>query len=296
MHDGMTGTYTLDKLVVLMRVDGASLQRLLRQLGNGACCDYGVIAKDWFSSRIGMYKQNFTIELDKGISYYLGVQKWDDPPSEYNVNIKLEFNPAKVGCYPEFTAFYNQLIMIARHVDFSRFDVAIDLPVDRQYVQMRKDQRRYLHYLYSLVNRTEYLGLRSEHGNVKVYNKALEQGIDGDLTRVEITLDYDRVTWAEFQRVFPYVYFLGEATPPSKINGTDYVLFLACMDDINRLSYLDHRKRKKIEQLLEAAAQVLIPDEIQFKSILHEIRTFGKGIEPVVFEELESGEGFPEEE
>lgn len=297
MHDGMTGTYTLDKLVVLMRVDAAQLQTLILRVGAGARKDYGLLARQWFSTKVGTYKHNYIIEIDKGVSYYIGIQRWDDAPNEYRVNLKLEFNPAKVSGYSEFLAVYNDLLMMAYHVDFGRYDIAIDIPIPRDRVQLRKDQRRYLDYCYSASNRTEYLGQRSDHGHVKVYNKALEQGVEGDLTRVEITLDYERSTWAEFVRVFPDVYYFDRDLEQSAdVGGSDYVLMLACADDINRLSYIPIKRRKKIGQLLKQAALNLLPDEVQFKTILHEIRTFGKSIRPNLFEELESGEGFPKED
>ena len=289
----MTGTYTLDKLVVMMRIDGAGLQGLLRRLSGGASRDYGVIAKDWFSTRVGGYKYNYSIELDKGVSYYLGVQRWNDAPSEYRVNIKLEFNPAKVGKYLEFNAFYNELLLLAHRVDFGRFDVAIDIPISRECVQLRKDQRRYLDYFYSKSNRTEYLGLRSEHGNVKVYNKALELGVPDSLTRVEITLDYELASWFEFKRIFPDVFYFDSVPAVDSVGGTDYVLLLACMDDINRLSFIPVKRRKKIEQLLQAAAQTLEPDEVQFRFILHDILGFGKGMVSESFVNLESDAGAP---
>ena len=48
---------------------------------------------------------------------------------------------------------------------------------------------------------TEYLGVRSSHGQVKLYNKALERGLESDLTRLEITVDYERCSWGEFKRL-----------------------------------------------------------------------------------------------
>ena len=273
----MIGTYSLDKLVVLMRVEAGGLQRLLHSFDSGHRDDYGVISRQWFSARVGCYKQNFTIALDNDNTYYLGVQKWDDAPNEYRVNIKLEFNPNKVSGCTAFNSFYDRLLAICFWVEFGRFDIAIDIPVAREHVQLRKDQRRYLDYNYSKSNRTEYLGQRSEHGQVKVYNKAMEQGLMRDLTRVEITLDYDKASWAEFKRIFPHVFYLDPAAVGEGSAGTDYVLLLACMDDVNRLSYLPYRNRKKIERLLREAAQVLESDEIQFKTILHDILTFGKG-------------------
>ena len=66
---------------------------------------------------------------------------------------------------------------------------------------------------------TEYLGVRSSHGQVKLYNKALERGLESDLTRLEITVDYERCSWGEFQRLFPVVLDNGSQLPDD-LTGT----------------------------------------------------------------------------
>ena len=70
--------------------------------------------------------------------------------------------------------------------------MAIDIPVARSRLRLVKDQRKYTLMKYSNENMTEYLGVRSSHGQVKLYNKALERGLESDLTRLEITVDYER--------------------------------------------------------------------------------------------------------
>lgn len=280
----MTGTYTLDKLVVLMRCRASTISALCSCISSGASDRYGTCLKDWFSGKVGSYKYNYTLGAE-GESWYLGVMRWDDRPSSYWCNIKVEFNPAKVSDLPAFTAFYDRLISCAKYLDFQRFDVAIDLPVARERVQLRKDQRRYSEVCYSPPNRTQYLGLRSSHGYIKVYNKALESGLSGDLTRVEITVDYAQSSWAEFRRIFPEVYIISGT--PTQVTGTDYVLLLACLDDINRLSLLGKDKRKKIEQLLREAAPVLEADEINYKSILQDILAYGKTVPMETWTEIE---------
>ncbi len=53
------------------------------------------------------------------------------------------------------------------------------------------------------------------------------------------------------------------------------------------MSLLAWKKRKKITSLLEASSLSLAPDEINYRSIVHEILTYGKGIPVEKFEELE---------
>ena len=107
--------------------------------------------------------------------------------------------------------------------------MAIDIPVARSRLRLVKDQRKYTLMKYSNENMTEYLGVRSSHGQVKLYNKALERGLESDLTRLEITVDYERRSWGEFRRLFPVVLDNGSQLPDD-LNGTDYVLCKACLE------------------------------------------------------------------
>ena len=142
-----------------------------------------------------------------------------------------------------------------------------------------KDQRKYTLMKYSNENMTEYLGVRSSHGNVKLYNKALERGLESDLTRLEITVDYERCSWGEFRRLFPVVLDNGSQLPDD-LNGTDYVLCMACLEHPEYLQALPFRRRKKIEQLLATTAQNVQPDELSYKDILAQILYYGKDIKP----------------
>ena len=142
-----------------------------------------------------------------------------------------------------------------------------------------KDQRKYTLMKYSNENMTEYLGVRSSHGQVKLYNKALERGLESDLTRLEITVDYERCSWGEFRRLFPVVLDNGSQLPDD-LNGTDYVLCMACLEHAEYLQALPFRRRKKIEQLLATTAQNVQPDELSYKDILAQILYYGKDIKP----------------
>ena len=139
--------------------------------------------------------QNYTLQASTGDTFFMGVGVYGKAPSAYWETVKLEFNPAKVGQCSWFSALYNELIAAAKYVDFKRFDVAIDIPVARSRLRLVKDQRKYTLMKYSNENMTEYLGVRSSHGQVKLYNKALERGLESDLTRLEITVDYERCSW-----------------------------------------------------------------------------------------------------
>lgn len=249
---------------------------------------FGVEKKSWIGYGIHAYRYNFTVELATGESYYIGYQRNADSPSEHWTYCKVEFNPAKVGEDAQFLAFYSPLVAVAKHIEFQRFDVAIDIPVARSRVRVVKDARRYVNYEYSAENRTEYLGLRSNHGNVKIYNKAMESKLDYPLTRIEVTLDYENASWNEFKRLYPEIYVLDDRPVDDLVaNGTDLVLLLACRENPEYIKLLPQIKRKKIGQLLGKAALNIEPDEISYKLILQEILLYGNRVSAEKYEELE---------
>lgn len=165
--------------IVYLRVKSAAVDRIVHVWNGGsdALCS---VQKFWIGHSPSVCSQNYTLQASTGDTFFMGVGVYGKAPSAYWETVKLEFNPAKVGRCPWFSALYNELIAAAKYVDFKRFDVAIDIPVARSRLRLVKDQRKYTLMKYSNENMTEYLGVRSSHGNVKLYNKALERGLESD--------------------------------------------------------------------------------------------------------------------
>lgn len=287
--------YTLDKLVVYLRVRSSTVDKIAKVWNSGSdeLCS---VVKFWIGHSPAVCSQNYTLQASTGDTLYMGVGIYGAAPSDFWETVKLEFNPAKVGSCHWFCALYNLLIAGSKYVDFKRFDVAIDLPVARSRLQLLKDQRKYSLLEYSAENKTEYLGVRSAHGNCKLYNKALEQKLKDDLTRLEITVDYANSSWQEFQRIFPVCRYVGSGVPPDSLKDTDLVLFLACADHPEYLRMLGRNKRKKIEQLLATTAQNVEPDKDLYMNILAQILWYGKDVTPEMWADFsETDAEFPEE-
>ena len=292
--DGDVVNYVLDKLVVYLRVRSSAVDRIVR-IWNSGSSDLCDVVKFWIGHSPAVCSQNYTLSASNGCTFYMGIGVYGKAPSEFWETVKLEFNPAKVGQCPWFNALYTALISVAKYVDFKRFDVAIDLPVARSRLRLVKDQRKYGLLEYSAENKTEYLGVRSSHGNCKLYNKALEQKLDADLTRLEITVDYSMSSWADFQRIFPDCWEIGSGLPPDDLQGTDLVLYLACNEHPEYVKMLGRKMRKKIEQLLATTAQKIKPDEASYKDILSQIMWYGKDVKPEMWADFtETDDDFPE--
>ena len=292
--------YVLDKLTVVMRVRYDTISHILGVLCDGSSASTGEIAKQCIGRSPGSMHYNYTIALQSGHSYYLGFGVTGTAPNSFTETVKVEFNPAKVGNDAQFTYVYEWLLSGCRYLDFGRFDVAIDIPVARDKFILVKDKRKYAQLCNSNLDKTEYLGLRSQHGNVKLYNKGLESKLGYDLTRLEITMDYKCCSFAEFSRVFPDVLYFDSAEIPEDVTGTNKVLLIACMEHPELLKEITRDKRKKIRQLLGEAAVKVNASELDYKIILQQILDYGKGLPAINFTELEQeldidfGEDFEE--
>ena len=275
-----------------MRLRSQGLNQLLKSLRFGSGAAYGDIERDWISGSISAYHENLTIRLENGASFYFACRPNSDSPNEYWETCKIEFNPAKIADSQQFDDFYKVLIANCKWIDFKKFDVAIDIPVDREKVMIFKDIRMKTSFEYSASNKTTYLGCRGNHGRVKLYNKQLESNLSEPMTRLEITMDYENSKFIEFKRVFPCVMVLGDL---DELAGTDLVLCLACIEHDEYLRMLGKDKRKKIETLLQSASQVVEPSEVLYKDILSQILWFGNRIpaELPEFMELEDDTNSP---
>lgn len=102
----------------------------------------------------------------------------------------LEFNPNKCFC-EQFEKDIAYIISQCFTSELVRWDLAIDIPIRRDFLYLPKDQRLYSMQKASNEDITEYLGRRNTVGRTKLYNKTLESNLDHDLTRYEVTLSGD---------------------------------------------------------------------------------------------------------
>lgn len=103
--------------------------------------------------------------------------------------------------------FYEVCLSLGNACDdiyLRRYDLAVDVPYSRADVQLLKDRRKYSQFYKSELDFTEYLGIGSNQGRVKVYNKQLEAGLDVPLTRIELTME-DK-TYESLLKQWPQVY------------------------------------------------------------------------------------------
>lgn len=152
------------------------------------------------------------------------------------------------------------------------------MPFKRSGVCLLKDLRHYSKYVIdiganTLDNITEYLGSRNSNGFVKLYNKKIEQKLNYDLTRLEITLD--SLNYSNFNKQFPEIYTYADNNflTYNTLNETDKVLLLLLRNDINNNIYLKMLGRKKTLKLrnLLFDKQILV-SEYDFNTLVKVVK------------------------
>lgn len=107
--------------------------------------------------------------------------------SDDNRMTVLEFNPNKLEL-DDFRQI-DRIISNLVEIEIVRCDLAVDIPISRQYVHLIKDNRTYEYQDHNKNGITEYLGTRNSTNYVKVYDKTRESSLDEAITRVEFTCE-----------------------------------------------------------------------------------------------------------
>ncbi len=101
----------------------------------------------------------------------------------------FDFNPNKVPA-----DWCLRIVRILREcslkTEIVRYDVAFDFPMAREDVTLLRNERQsYAQFYEAAKGTTEYLGERSHHAAVKLYDKTRESGLSVPVTRCEITVN-----------------------------------------------------------------------------------------------------------
>jgi hypothetical protein len=228
---------------------------------------------------ISAYRHNFRVECDNGHSFWIGLCVNSEKNTNKFRTCTIEFNPCKVGCEMLLINHYLKLLSLSKVPPMvKRFDLAIDIPVDREKCHLIKDKRTYQEYKNSNSDLTQYLGHRSSGGFVKLYNKAKELGLgDYGLTRFELTVDWEFKDYNSVKEFMPVVYVFDDYQMDMTITGTDKVLLVACLGDMCLLDELSRKKKEKIRSIIDGHALTLTLNESEYNNILSQIDDWVNG-------------------
>ena len=259
--------YSLDMLRINLKISVDDVQRYL----NSVQLDVRFRYREMFG--VSAYRHNFTVECDNGHTFWIGMCVNSEKNTNKFRTCTIEFNPCKVGEELTLISHYLKLVSLSKlNPEVVRFDLAIDIPVDRDRCYLIKDKRTYQEYRNSNADLTQYLGHRSSGGFVKLYNKAKELGLsDYGLTRLELTIDYEFKYYPMACAYMPTVYVFDDWQLDVDIKDTDKVLLLACLGNMEYLDMLGRDKKKKIRDIIGSHALTLTLNEQLYNEILSQI-------------------------
>ncbi|SCK04753.1 Replication initiation factor [uncultured Clostridium sp.] len=259
--------YSLDMLRINFMISVDDVQTYL----NSVQLDIRFRYREMFG--VSAYRHNFTVECDNGHTFWIGMCVNSEKNTSRFRTCTIEFNPCKVGEELTLISNYLKLLSLSKVSPVvKRFDLAIDIPVDRDRCYLIKDKRTYQEYKNSNLDLTQYLGHRSSGGFVKLYNKAKELGLsDYGLTRLELTIDYEFKSYSMACAYMPTVYVFDDFQLNVDITGTDKVLLIACLGDMTLLDELSRKKKEKIRSIIDTHALTLTLNQSSYENILSQI-------------------------
>lgn len=267
-------TLSVDNVVLDFTITRESIRdRLMNKLKTLAMQRPGMVIH-WDSTKIGTFRNQFSIRCTEETSFWVGVAL--NSAKTLWERCRMDFNPNKVGNVAVFQDILKFLLENTLPIQrgIRRFDLAIDIPVDRYDCFLIKDRRMYIERRHGQ-EFTQYLGAKSSAvGRVKLYNKQTESKLDYPLTRLELTLDpaipYEKVN-------FPTVYYAD--TPEICIDGgrvTDTEMFIlnALLQGYGSMNDLGRKTRVKMEGLMKKYLKRVEVSSEDYAAILSQLQAY----------------------
>lgn len=267
-------TLSVDKVAVDYMMNGPDALTALGRLLNHLPIRYAIKTKSWESFKIGSFRQNYTITFQNGNSFWLGVAL-NSTKTEWN-RARLEVNPNKCGTHASFLAVLAFLNFNARpmHTTIKRYDLAVDIPVERENARLIKDGRVYSERRHGK-EWTEYLGAQASHiGRVKLYNKQVEAGLSYPLSRLEVTLDpatpFEKLPW-------PQAYYIERqqiGIEEVSITDTERYILSALLAGFGSTKDLCRKTREKMDKLMAHYVKPIHISKQDYQLLLSNLRFF----------------------
>lgn len=247
--------YSVDKVKLEFEVVKRSV---LEEFYSFLKSDSKYLYEHYQSTKVTNCKENFMFDFC-GNTLYLGVEpNWRKDFNKYDTSVVIEYNPNKL-LLSDYPLFWWLLKHNKACIKVMKFDIAIDIPLPYSSLKMlKRDKREYYNIHGTNEVETFYLGKKKESDcPVKFYNKAKEQKINVDWSRLEFTikkfnsLDGNLKSFTDSVKV-PTVFRCCSQYNETfmALKGSSKIILNAILEDVNLLYELDSRTRKKYEQML----------------------------------------------
>lgn len=228
----------------------------------------------WKSTRPGTYRDQTLIRFDRDRAFWLGCGL--NGHGVLEDRCRLDFNPNKVAMEPNFKTIREYLVRNSRGclTRIPRFDLAIDIPIQRDHCFLVKDHRMYIERRHGQ-EFSQYLGSKSSTvGRVKLYNKQIQAKLDHPLTRLELTLDPAK----SFEDIcFPQVYCIQTnkvSDDDLRVTETERFILNALLQGYGSLDDLGRKFRKKIDLLMRDYVQQITISPNLYETVLRKVNAY----------------------
>ena len=182
--------YSVDMVRLMVRLRPGEFQKIF---------DYQARMPDisyYMSNRVKDYRYNVVVKKND-YSYWMG---YKHNSSQDNNDFVLEYNPNKVhdDMLVDYILnnYFNEVTCydVRYSPKVCSVDIAVDIPVNiLNCLVFKQTKGRYLFYSGSTGRPDDFtIYIGKGPGRVKIYNKALESGLNYDLTRYEVTLKLNK--------------------------------------------------------------------------------------------------------
>ena len=267
-------TLSIDSIILDVSITKSEMRDLLNSIIVEISNSNKLSTVTWESYKPGTFRHQTLFQIDDNRSFWLGHGLIGS--GTLIDRYRLDFNPNKVGDDPNLRLLLEFLVRNSRNnfCKISRFDLAIDIPVERSKCFLVKDHRLYIERKHG-VEYTQYLGSKSSTvGRVKLYNKQAEAKLSSPLTRLELTLDPS----TPFEQIsFPSVYYIDKnpsVATNRRITDTDRFIINAILNGAGKLSDLGRKTRAKIEGIIQEETSRVQITEDAYSAILTQLGNY----------------------
>lgn len=220
------------------------------------------VERKWTSGRAFNFFYNYSIKIDENVSFYFGFlhnsEKRDlNDSSKYNFTV--EFNPNKV----QDNKILLYILDLSSEWYIKRLDMACDLKVNILDIIYDKGLKRSVMTISNGFDDKTYR-IGKGNGHVKIYNKKKESNldIDYDLTRIEITMEYEdflisnMIIYKFDKTVFPEIYLQKYCYSFSDYKDKTMLAILYAVQNGFPINELSRAYKTKLKNMLECGHKI----------------------------------------
>lgn len=220
------------------------------------------VERKWTSGRAFNFFYNYSIKVDEDVSFYFGFLH-NTEKRELNESLKynltVEFNPNKV----QDNKILLYILDLSGEWYLKRLDMACDLKVNILDIIYDKGLKRSIMTISNGFDDKTYR-IGKGNGHVKIYNKKKESNldIDYDLTRVEVTMEYEdfpivNTVFYKFDKtVFPELYLQKYCYSFSDYKDKTMLAIMYAVQNGFPINELSRAYKTKLKNMLECGHKI----------------------------------------